>query len=97
MRAARAGADPVAVEEEQEVAVLALLLPDLGDAGGELHAHARHLAQSVGLLLDHLAQLLAELRHETTGSDLAQALDPARAQIGDEALLAGGRLELDRA
>ncbi len=89
--------DPVAVEEEEEVAVLALLLPDLGDADGELHAHARDLAQAVGLLLDHLAQLLAEPGHEAAGGDLAQALDPAGAEIGDQALLAGGRLELDRA
>ena len=75
------GADAMAVQEDHDLAHDLLLGPGAGDALGAHRADAGHLAQAIGLGLDHIEHLLAESLHHLLGVDRADAADHAGAEI----------------
>ena len=88
-RAARA--DPVAVEEDHNLADYLLLRPRILDPPPAFGADAVHVLQPGGLLFDDVEYLLAELRHQLPGIHGADAFHHAAAQIFLDPFPGGGR------
>jgi hypothetical protein len=79
MRTARAHA--MAVQEDHDLPHDLLFGPCAGDPLGPHRADAGHLAQMVGLGLDHIEHLLAKRFDHFPGVDRADAADHSRSEI----------------
>ena len=75
------GAHAMAVQEDHDLPHDLLLGPGAGDALGAHRADAGHLAQTIGLRLDHVEHLLAERLDHLLGVDRADAADHAGTEI----------------
>ena len=73
--------NPMAVQEDHDLAHDLLLSPGIGDALGADRANTRHLAQAIRLSLDRVKHLLAESTHKLFCVDRADASDHAGAQV----------------
>ena len=85
------GADAVAVQEDHDLPHDLLLGPGAGDALGAHRADTGHLAQAIGLGLDHVEHLLAERPDHLPGVDRANAADHPGTEIFLDALDRGRR------
>lgn len=84
------GGDADALEEDHDLLDGLLLLPGGGDALRPLGAEAGHLDESLGLVLDDVERVEAEVLDYPVGEHRADALDQTGAQIAADAL-DGGR------
>ena len=75
------GAHAMAVQEDHDLPHDLLLGPGTGDALGAHRADAGHLAQAIGLGLDHVEHLLAERLDHLLGVDRADAADHPGTEI----------------
>ena len=73
--------NPMAVQEDHDLAHDLLLSPGIGDPFGADRANTRHLAQAIRLSLDRVKHLLTESTHKLFCVDRADASDHAGAQV----------------
>src|SRR6266516_651999 len=85
------GADPVAVQEDHDLADHLLLGPGRRDAAGSHRTDAIHLPQAIRLRLDDIEHLVAKGAQELLGIDWAYATDHSRGQVLLDALDRRGR------
>src|SRR6266496_5240437 len=85
------GADPVAVQEDHDLADHLLLGPGRRDAAGSHRTDAIHLPQAIRLRLDDIEHLVAEGAQELLGIDWAYATDHSGSDILLDALDRRGR------
>jgi hypothetical protein len=76
----------MAVQEDHDLPHDLLLGPGAGDAPGAHGANAGHLAQAIGLGLDHVEHLLAERPDQLPGVGRADAADHPGTEILLDAL-----------
>ena len=90
------GADPVAVQEQHDLADDLLLGPAGDDALGAFRADPADLSQPVRLLRNDLEHRLAEGPHELSGIDGADPTDHPGAQVFLDPLHRGRRRRLEK-
>src|SRR6266516_5743200 len=88
-------ADPMAVQEDHDLADRLLLGPGGRDAAGAHRTDAIHLPQTIWFRFDDIEHLLAEGAQELLGIHRADAADHSRREILLDALKRGGRRGLE--